>query len=261
VEGSITPDAIYIGNEDADATLRIENGGGVLTLVGAGSLFVNDDCLSMEGSGNSLLTIENGALLVTSGSVSIGEQGVIHLSGGYWAVKGATVADTFLSTYNVKIYGGSEWTAATSAELRVTYYDGTTNPWASSILYDAYGNRIDLTGYTVITDTSSSFGWSDCGASVNGWNKSSWYGWFCADNLRQLDLSGNSRLAVCPERGERRHLMPTTCPRATGGGTQPVRVTTPSSTITTRPPGSIILVEQAPNAPSGATTPTPSWTN
>jgi autotransporter-associated beta strand protein len=170
VDGSITPSSISVGNAGNDATFVIESGA-VATCA--------DMNVGVNGSG--VLALEDNAMLVTDNTVTIGNNGAIHLSGGYWAIKGETTAAATATGYSIKVYNGAAWVAATASDLRATYYDGTTNVWSSSSLYSTYGSKIDLTGYTVVTDTSSFLSWSDCGVPVNGWNDSSWYGWFCFD--------------------------------------------------------------------------------
>ena len=194
---------LYIGYDSSSGTLRIENGASVscvgsnigsdrydhnngnyadcLSLIGEGSLFHDSGALSLGVGTTSEINLCDGSMLVTDSSPTIGDYGAIYFSGGCWAVSGKTTAKAAVAGYNIKVFNGSEWVAATASDLTATYYDGTSNIWADSALYSAFGSKIDLTGYTIITGGSSYLGWSDCGAPVDGWNNSSWYGWLYAD--------------------------------------------------------------------------------
>jgi hypothetical protein len=73
------------------------------------------------------------------------------------------------------------WKSVSVADLRATYIDGVANRWTDSPLYDAFRDRIDLTGFTVLT-ADPDYSWADAVASnVAGWYHSPWFGWFYND--------------------------------------------------------------------------------
>jgi autotransporter-associated beta strand protein len=195
VQGGITPSAIYVGDEGTDGTLAIEsgavatcagcyvgvNGAGAVSLAGKGSLLDDSGVFTLGSKKKGIMAIDDNALLVTGGAVIVGDYGTVYLSGGYWAVKGDMTPADAVTSYSIKVYNGSSWSAASASSLAATYYDGAMNVWSSSSLYATYGSKIDLTGYTVITGGSAYLGWSDCGAPTEGWNDSSWYGLFYSD--------------------------------------------------------------------------------
>lgn len=157
---------------------------GVVSLYGKGSLWSSADALKIgTGEDTGTLRIANGALaqiVKTSGFVT-GNNGVVELAGGYLALKGKTTATAAVAGYHIKVFNGTGYVTATASDLTATYYDGTTNLFSSSSLYADYAERIDLTGYTVITGGENTLAWADVEASDKCWYDSSWYGWFYTD--------------------------------------------------------------------------------
>lgn len=192
IEGSIAPAEINVSSGsfavDGGATVTCsgfsagKDGPATVSISASGSLLEDSGSFSMGTEQSAALIINNKAMLVTDGAITIGDKGSLCLSGGYWAIKGQTTASAVTTDYSITVYNGTAWAAASASDLTATYYDGTTNVWSSSSLYAAYGSKIDLTGYTIITGGNSYLGWSDCGAPDYGWNDSSWYGSFYSDS-------------------------------------------------------------------------------
>jgi T5SS/PEP-CTERM-associated repeat protein len=144
-----------------------------------GSLLAVSGYSYIGGSGSGSLFVANHAMAALYLAMSTGDDGAIYLANGYLAkyMPSQLTISAILSGYNVYIYNGTEYVAATTSNLTSTYYS-TSSKYKASDLYDTYGSRIDLTGYTVITGGVNYFDWADSQAYSDGWYDSSWYGWF-----------------------------------------------------------------------------------
>jgi T5SS/PEP-CTERM-associated repeat protein len=169
-----------------------ETGGkGVFRLSGNGSLLEAERFITCAQQGSGSLEVAGGALAVTGRASESGESylsgvdGAIRLNGGSFAVQGdiltgANVA-TLDATYHFERRRSRQWRPVSIADLRATYIDGVVNRWTASPLYSAFGDRIDLTGFTVVT-TDADHAWADAAPSdVEGWYHSPWFGWFFND--------------------------------------------------------------------------------
>jgi len=198
-DGAAWKNSTIVGiGANGSGDLTVENGGSIssttatigmnagdhastATVTGSGSFWKNtgDMWVGLHNTGS--LTVKNGALVVVNGLLSTGTDGTTYIAGGYIAKKGQATTSGITNLCYIKVYDGANWVAGTAANLTATYYDGTTNVWSATDLYKTYGDKIDLTGYTVITGGQSLFAWADTNVSEADWNDSSWYGWFYAD--------------------------------------------------------------------------------
>jgi len=171
----------------ASASLGDGNAYGVLTLYGSGSSWVNQGDVSLGfilmGYGSGTVYVANGALFANGGSL-VFERGGIQLAGGYLAIKGdVTPSQVASAGLGIKVCSGVAYVNATADNITATYIDGTSNVWTSNTLHTAYGDIVDLTGYTIIAggeSLPSAPAWSDAEVSFEspGWMNSAWYGWF-----------------------------------------------------------------------------------
>jgi T5SS/PEP-CTERM-associated repeat protein len=185
-----------------DGTLVIENGGnvisgsvmialnsdssGLLQVTGKGSFLSASNFISNANKGSGVLLISDGALVVCSSTTPYASNdGIIRLNGGYFAVKGNLTTDKtpeeIAELYHFETRFSAQWRNTDFARLNVTYIKDAAQ-WSASDLYTTYADKIDLTGYTLISSDSSDYIWADAQPSEKpGWYKSSWFGWFCND--------------------------------------------------------------------------------
>jgi T5SS/PEP-CTERM-associated repeat protein len=201
------PSILWVGHK-GEGLLTVANGGSVLCLqalfasdagsegvvrvTGAGSLMRVRDFINNAQYGEGIVDVEDGALVVV-GSAGVnksylsGGGGVIRINGGFLAVPGDIRADKpdaeLDAIYHFEKRFSALWSPVGIASLKVTYIDGVANTWAGSNLYAAYHDRIDLTGYTVVTSAANDYAWADATSSSKaGWYRSSWFGWFYNDD-------------------------------------------------------------------------------
>jgi T5SS/PEP-CTERM-associated repeat protein len=181
--GSIVCSQLFVGTD--------EGGRGVVRVSGKGSLLKASTFISNSHKGAGEIDIDDGALVV-AGKPDGADQsffsvaaGKLRLNGGSLAfsgdiLAGGTVAELD-ALYRFEWKRSGLWKPVSIAKLKVTYIDGVANKWADSPLYATYHDRIDLTGYTVVT-ADADYAWADAVPSDKpGWYKSSWFGWFYSD--------------------------------------------------------------------------------
>ncbi len=151
---------------------------GSARVAGEGSLLRAKADLAVGGTANGALTISDGGLVAVSGTLGTGERGVISLAGGWLAIESSepVTALALVSDLHLQYYDGAAMVPAGAEDVEVIRYDGVTRLWqAGDELFDIYGGKIDLTGYTVARAGVSDVGFANAG---DGWNHSLWYGWF-----------------------------------------------------------------------------------
>jgi T5SS/PEP-CTERM-associated repeat protein len=124
---------------------------GNVTITGDTSYMWDSGSLTVGSSGSGTLTIEDGALVAVAGTLSTGASGVIQMNGGLLAIKSGDLLSsaTVASGYNIDVYNGSTYVAATGDNLNTVYYINLAT-WQSSSYYSKY-NTLDLTGYTLVS--------------------------------------------------------------------------------------------------------------
>ncbi len=160
-----------LNNKNAAAT-------GTVRVAGEGSLLHAKASLVVGGTANAGMTVADGGLVAVDGSLVTGSKGVVSLADGWLAVASAEplTAAELAASLTLRYFDGEEMLPAAAENLEVIYYDGTTRLWqAGDELFDIYGGKADLTGYTVVRAGVSDVNFANAG---DGWNHSPWYGWF-----------------------------------------------------------------------------------
>jgi T5SS/PEP-CTERM-associated repeat protein len=166
-------------------------GGGTVRVSGAGSLLEAELFITSAQNGTGRLEIAGGGLVATGRDSESGEtylsgaNGAIRLNGGSFAVYGDILTGSNTAeldtAYHFEWRRSGQWKSVGISNLRATYLDGVANRWAESPLYSAFHDRIDLTGFTVLT-AEPELAWAGASASdAAGWYHSPWFGWFYND--------------------------------------------------------------------------------
>jgi T5SS/PEP-CTERM-associated repeat protein len=151
---------------------------GTVRVAGAGSLLHAKASLVVGGTANAGMTVADGGLVVVSGNLVTGSKGILSLADGWLAIENAVplTATELAANLTLQYFDGEQMLPAAAENLEVLYYDGTTRLWqAGDELFDIYGGKADLTGYTVVRAGESDVNFANAG---DGWNHSPWYGWF-----------------------------------------------------------------------------------
>lgn len=198
---SFEPQMLMVGNK-GEGKLVVENGAsvtgystfiggyegssGLIRVTGDGSFLSASNFISNGDKGKGILQIDDGALVVcTNCKPNTSNNGVIRLDDGYLAIKGNLTADKtpeeIAAIYHFETKFSAQWRAVPLSKISMTYIKDAAQ-WRASDLYATYADKIDLTGYTVITNAESDYIWADATPSDKpGWYESSWFGWFCND--------------------------------------------------------------------------------